>query len=375
MKLLCPWCLAELPGKPGQVAKCRHCTSPIFWGGDKPFKTREEALSAPQSTPTTQSAKSSSQKPLCCKRCQTSFTPVSSGDQYCSWCKPQRCKDCGQSYDGNTHDCPVNTGRHFQREDKNPDNSCGREVRQSERMDCGRLDALLKHLKACRLDFEKHHADWFPPLFFTWTPVERRSLKQVLCGEKTPVVLSDVRVTRYLAANMGRLVFPCVRRIDERCASHLAKSGKTIRLEGLDYLGNVLAEILARSNGSLYLRCNEHFNEQAAVRLARHEGRLLSLRNLPSLSVATAARLSFHSKKLQLVGFTKLTVAVAEQLKNHRGSAIGLKSVTMFEPGAAEMLAKYQGKRLYLNSIKYPPPDLTLALSGFGGKVKYGGEA
>jgi hypothetical protein len=375
MNPLCPSCLGELPGKPGQVAKCRHCASEIFWGGDKPFKTKGEALSAAQSTPPTRGAKSSSQKPLCCKRCQKAFIPVSSGDQYCSWCKPQHCKDCGQSYDGNTHDCPVTTGRHFQREDTNPDSSREGESCQSERMGFGLPEALCNHYKACRLQFEKRHADKWPPSFFTWTPVERRSLEQVLCGEKTPVVLSDVRVTRYLAANMERLVFPYVRRVDERCASHLAKSGKTIRLEGLDYLGNVLAEILARSDGSLYLRCNKHFNEQTAIRLARHEGRLLSLRNLLSLSVATAARLSFHSKKLQLVGLTKLTVAVAEQLKNHRGSAIGLKSVTMFEPGAAEMLAKYQGKRLYLNSIKYPPPDLALALSGFGGKVKYGGEA
>ena len=48
MKLLCPWCLGELPGKPGQVAKCRHCASDIHWGGKTPFKTAEEARAALQ---------------------------------------------------------------------------------------------------------------------------------------------------------------------------------------------------------------------------------------------------------------------------------------------------------------------------------------
>ena len=41
--MLCPWCLGELPGKPGQVAKCRHCGSDIHWGDGKPYKTKFQA--------------------------------------------------------------------------------------------------------------------------------------------------------------------------------------------------------------------------------------------------------------------------------------------------------------------------------------------
>jgi hypothetical protein len=40
---LCPWCLGELPGKPGQVAKCRHCGSDIHWGDGQPYKTKFQA--------------------------------------------------------------------------------------------------------------------------------------------------------------------------------------------------------------------------------------------------------------------------------------------------------------------------------------------
>ena len=42
--MLCPWCGGELPGKPGQYVKCRHCGSDIHWGDDgKPYKTRFQA--------------------------------------------------------------------------------------------------------------------------------------------------------------------------------------------------------------------------------------------------------------------------------------------------------------------------------------------
>jgi len=44
--MLCPWCLGELPGKPGQVAKCRHCGSDIHWGDGKPYKTIKDATAA-----------------------------------------------------------------------------------------------------------------------------------------------------------------------------------------------------------------------------------------------------------------------------------------------------------------------------------------
>ena len=44
--MLCPWCLGELPGKPGQVAKCRHCGSDIHWGDGKPNKTIKDATAA-----------------------------------------------------------------------------------------------------------------------------------------------------------------------------------------------------------------------------------------------------------------------------------------------------------------------------------------
>ena len=46
MALICPWCGGELLGKPGQYAKCRHCSSDIFWGDEKPFKSNLEARHA-----------------------------------------------------------------------------------------------------------------------------------------------------------------------------------------------------------------------------------------------------------------------------------------------------------------------------------------
>ena len=39
----CPWCGGELPGKPGQYVKCRHCGSDIHWGDGKPYKTKFQA--------------------------------------------------------------------------------------------------------------------------------------------------------------------------------------------------------------------------------------------------------------------------------------------------------------------------------------------
>ena len=41
--MLCPWCGGELPGKPGQYVKCRHCGSDIVWRGGKTFKTNVQA--------------------------------------------------------------------------------------------------------------------------------------------------------------------------------------------------------------------------------------------------------------------------------------------------------------------------------------------
>ena len=41
--MLCPWCGGELPGKPGQYVKCRHCGSDIVWRGGRTFKTNVQA--------------------------------------------------------------------------------------------------------------------------------------------------------------------------------------------------------------------------------------------------------------------------------------------------------------------------------------------
>ena len=44
--LLCPWCGGELPGEPGQFVKCRHCSSDIYWGDSKPWRTKMQAANA-----------------------------------------------------------------------------------------------------------------------------------------------------------------------------------------------------------------------------------------------------------------------------------------------------------------------------------------
>jgi len=48
MSSVCPWCVAELPGEPGQCVKCQKCGSDIYWGGGRPHKSKLQASNAEQ---------------------------------------------------------------------------------------------------------------------------------------------------------------------------------------------------------------------------------------------------------------------------------------------------------------------------------------
>jgi len=54
MSFKCPWCQGELPGRPGQAIKCRHCLEEIYWGDSRPFRTQFEARSATNELAATQ---------------------------------------------------------------------------------------------------------------------------------------------------------------------------------------------------------------------------------------------------------------------------------------------------------------------------------
>lgn len=366
MSYPCPSCFGKLPK--GEPSKCQHCGSDIYYESNgKPHQTRSLANEANHKN---SRSVASREKVTACTKCGRYFFSSLTG---CPYCQTRHCEECGQTYKGPEHHCPVSTGRYFQSFEGTEDNNRDSANDQPTGSFFDWATRLYKHHVHCRrLRLEENCADFFPVRFLTFTPYEKKRLKQFIRHELEPTVLNNVRAIRYLIAHMDRLVFPHARTVDDRCAMHLARSGKTIRLEGLFHLGDALAEILATSNGALYLRCNNTLGEETAAILARHKGRLLSLRYIQELPVPAAARLALHCQKLQLHGFSTLTMAVAEQLKNHRGSAIGLKSVTTFEPGAAEALAEYHGRRIYFDSIKYPSSDLLRSFSLFQGKVKYG---
>lgn len=130
--------------------------------------------------------------------------------------------------------------------------------------------------------------------------------------------------------------------------------------------------MLAKHRGALYFKPPGPLTEAVAKELAKHQGRLLSLRGFKQLDAQVAAKLASHRKRLQLHDLTELPLNVAEQLSRHQGTGLGFPSVTQLNPAVAAELGRYQGHSLYFNSINHPPPDILRAFEAFGGSVKFG---
>jgi len=150
------------------------------------------------------------------------------------------------------------------------------------------------------------------------------------------------------------------------------KSNKDLVLTSLDFFDLEDTRLLAKHRGKLYVRPPTPLTEEIAKELARHRGKLLSLRKLIWLEPAVASRLAMHRGELQIHGLHTLSLAVAEQLKCHRGTCLRFPSVTRLSVSAAAEIAQYVGEKLYFSAIDFPSPELQKALDKFRGTVKFG---
>jgi len=294
----------------------------------------------------------------------------SCGERYfvsegCPNCVEQKCSSCGGSYKGQSHSCPVCTGRHYQRDD--PDD-------QGDPNDVPHLQYRIyrRWVQPSRRLLEHRFAAYWPTSLFEFSPVQRTFLEDCIEGTRSPTSLSDLRAIRWLIPRMEKLDFQNAKSVERKCLRHLVKSNKDLVLTSLDFFDLEDTRLLAKHRGKLYVRPPTPLTEEIAKELARHRGKLLSLRKLIWLEPAVASRLAMHRGELQIHGLHTLSLAVAEQLKCHRGTCLRFPSVTRLSVSAAAEIAQYVGEKLYFSAIDFPSPELQKALDKFRGTVKFG---
>jgi hypothetical protein len=303
MKLLCPWCLGELPGKPGQVAKCRHCTSDIFWGGDEPSKTEEEALSASQATPDFEAATEAVIEP----------PPV-----------PEKTQE-DDFFDNSwlTSDSPGTTRK---------------------------LSPEVAKVLARYDGYRSFVGDGIKSL----TVDDANAILGTLAGEGWLRLNGLTKITPEVAEALAKcehwLGLAGLTTITPEEAEALAKHEGHLVLGGLTSITPAVAEALAKCRGNLHLHKLLELNSVALPRkLASIEGRL-GLYGLTTITPEEAEALAKHKGELSLWRLTTLTPEVAEALAKYKGH-LDLDGLTSITPAVAQALAKHEGG-LSLYSIR-----------------------
>jgi hypothetical protein len=342
MKLLCPWCLGELPGKPGQVAKCRNCTSEIFWGGDEPFKTEEEALSASQATPDFEAATEGDivPPPVPKKTPEDDFSDNSWLTSDSPWTTGNLSPDVAENFAET--DLPNVAEEHQHPESLEMPTPPTRQLAPTFR-DLYRkeIEAYRKEIEAIREDSLEEQLigldDWW--IIWGWTISAVFSV--MLCASATGLSMSlaakDLEAFSFFLAIVSCLLLflPMLLYRHYSATSNIRKR---------------VDRALLVANAGVGLSCDlvlqteliKGLTTKQAEALAKHEVDL-SLDGLTTITPEVAEALAKHKGDLSLDGLTTITPDVAVALAKHKGEWLHLNGLTTITPEVAEALAKYEG--------------------------------
>jgi len=129
-------------------------------------------------------------------------------------------------------------------------------------------------------------------------------------------------------------------------------SDTVLEFDGLTYLPEETAKILAKHNGPLMLDGLTSLSEELAKTLALHKGQVLMLNGLTELSEKAAKALAqYKGVRLNLSGLTALSKEAAEALAQYRGRSLEMLKLANISTDAAKALAQYKGDWLDLEGL------------------------
>ena len=297
MALICPWCGGELLGKPGQYAKCRHCSSDIFWGDGKPFKSNLEARHA-------EAQKTARRR-----------TPVPKGVQSRRPTEPSQ-------------DVIDARFRHQLLQQKNTLDEGGQRLNILDRL-LLLIVRILNRNKPQQVVVDK------------FLSTRRTFIKTAHSIQRIPRILSLTAVfliAAFFVFIAGFLtprviephVTPVVNKITE-LTTEVAQQLAILEVPELD-----LSEVTSISDG-------------AAKELAQWKGDSIKLVGLKSLDTQSAQELAkWKGSTLDLSGLKEITQAAASAFKSWSGSLLRLNGLESVNDDVAETLASFQATSVEL---------------------------
>ncbi len=210
---------------------------------------------------------------------------------------------------------------------------------------------------------------FWPVDLFTFTLEERRALRLAARDSFTFTRLNDPRIAKWLSHRGGQWAISSLQTIQPDIAKHLVRTSDALRLNGIQYLDNSLAGILANHRGrTLYLDNLHHIDIEVLEILVKHAGRGLSLSGLSELSIQEATVLSNYRGRLSVNGLTNPDSATLAALLQHSGKSMSFNSLKSLSHSQAHQFARYKGD-LYFRGLREIPHEADSEFDNFSGKI------
>jgi len=216
---------------------------------------------------------------------------------------------------------------------------------------------------------ERFFVTLWPTSLFTFTAEEKRALRLAARGTYKFSKINDPRLAKWLIHRGGSSAVGGLETIQPEIARHLVKTLDSLRLNGIQYINEQLAQCLVRHNGrTLYLDKLRHIDVEVLEILITHGGRGLSLGGIKNLSIQEASVLARYRGRLSLNGLSTLNSEVLAALVQHAGKSMSLASIGTLSRPQAQQLKQYRGD-LYLRGIRELPLGINAEFVDFPGKI------
>ena len=231
------------------------------------------------------------------------------------------------------------------------------------------LKLFLAWWQPYQAGIERFFVTIWPTALFTFTAEERRALRLATRGAYRFRKINDPRLAKWLIHRGGPSAVGGLETIQPEIARHLVKTSESLRLHGIQYIDEQLAECLIQHNGrTLYLDNLHHVDLEVLEILIRHTGRGLSLGGIENLSVQEASVLATYRGRLSLNKLTNPNSEILAALVQHTGKSLSLGSLKTLSRPQAQQLKKYRGD-LYLRGIQELPPGIDVEFTDFPQKI------
>ena len=157
--------------------------------------------------------------------------------------------------------------------------------------------------------------------------------------------LSDESARYFGKYKGGHLIFSRLYELSDKATEYLCEYRGGLQFQGRTIFSDKALGYLSKQHqsNSMHLYGVTSLSDEGAKNLAEHEGEILDLPGLATITDTAAELLSKRRGRLWLNGLTSLTDQVAERLSHHIGKDLCLDGLTSISDVAAEHLSKHRG--------------------------------